>query len=68
MGNSLFNLLCEYSLNGLGGVFFQDVLSLTEFELMEVLDVGLAEVTSAVAQVSEITCPPHQTVRVSDWY
>ncbi|XP_058205482.1 DNA repair protein RAD51 homolog 2 isoform X1 [Rhododendron vialii] len=39
-----------------------DVLSLTEFELMEVLDVGLAEVTSAVAQVSEIACPPYQTV------
>ncbi|XP_058205694.1 DNA repair protein RAD51 homolog 2 isoform X3 [Rhododendron vialii] len=40
----------------------KDVLSLTEFELMEVLDVGLAEVTSAVAQVSEIACPPYQTV------
>ncbi|CAL5389134.1 unnamed protein product [Camellia sinensis] len=31
-----------------------DVLSLTEFELMELLDVGFAEVTTAVAQVNEI--------------
>lgn len=41
---------------------FQDVLSLTEFELMELLDVGLSEVASAVAHISEITCPPYQTV------
>lgn len=39
----------------------KDVLSLTEFELMEYLDVGLAEVTSAVARISEIACPPYQT-------
>lgn len=43
---------------------FQEALSLTEFELMEVLDVGLAEVTSAIARISEITCPPYQTVRI----
>lgn len=42
---------------------FQDVLSLTEFELMELLDVGMAEVTTAVALISEIACPPYQTVR-----
>ncbi|KAL7247661.1 hypothetical protein ACSBR2_002554 [Camellia fascicularis] len=40
---------------------FQDVLSLTEFELMELLDMGFAEVTTAVAQVSEIARPPYQT-------
>ncbi|KAF5937478.1 hypothetical protein HYC85_024984 [Camellia sinensis] len=39
----------------------KDVLSLTEFELMELLDVGFAEVTTAVAQVSEIASPPYQT-------
>ncbi|XP_028113913.1 DNA repair protein RAD51 homolog 2-like [Camellia sinensis] len=39
----------------------KDVLSLTEFELMELLDVGFAEVTTAVAQVSEISSPPYQT-------
>ncbi|XP_070664736.1 DNA repair protein RAD51 homolog 2 isoform X1 [Malus domestica] len=40
----------------------KEALSLTEFELMEVLDVNLAEVTSAIARISEITCPPYQTV------
>ncbi|XP_009625928.1 DNA repair protein RAD51 homolog 2 isoform X3 [Nicotiana tomentosiformis] len=39
----------------------KDVLSLTEFELMELLDVDLAVVASAVAHISEITCPPYQT-------
>lgn len=39
----------------------KDVLSLTEFELMELLDVGLSEVASAIAHISEITCPPYQT-------
>ncbi|KAI8014981.1 hypothetical protein LOK49_LG05G01100 [Camellia lanceoleosa] len=39
----------------------KDVLSLTEFELTELLDVGFAEVTTAVAQVSEIASPPYQT-------
>nr|XP_023881888.1 DNA repair protein RAD51 homolog 2 isoform X2 [Quercus suber] len=39
----------------------KDALSLTEFELMELLDVGLAQVTSAVAHISEIVCPPYQT-------
>ncbi|XP_068668155.1 DNA repair protein RAD51 homolog 2 isoform X2 [Aristolochia californica] len=39
----------------------KDALSLTEFELMELLDVGLEEVKSAVAQISEIACPPCQT-------
>ncbi|KAA8543982.1 hypothetical protein F0562_021841 [Nyssa sinensis] len=39
----------------------KDALSLTEFELMELLDVGLAEIMSAVAQISEIACPAYQT-------
>ncbi|KAL6979275.1 hypothetical protein U1Q18_020940 [Sarracenia purpurea var. burkii] len=39
----------------------EDVLSLTEFELMELLDVGIAEITLAVTQVSGIACPPYQT-------
>ncbi|XP_043702540.1 DNA repair protein RAD51 homolog 2 isoform X2 [Telopea speciosissima] len=39
----------------------KDALSLTEFELMELLDVGLAEVTTAVAHISEMACPPYQT-------
>ena len=39
-----------------------DALSLTEFELMELLDVGLADVTLAVALISEIVSPPYQTV------
>lgn len=45
----------------------QDALSLTEFELMEFLDVGLAEVASAVAHISEIVCPPYQTVSIKLW-
>ncbi|WJX69385.1 DNA repair protein RAD51 [Trifolium repens] len=40
----------------------KDALSLTEFELMELLDVGMAEVTSAMAHISEVVCPPCQTV------
>lgn len=40
----------------------QDALSLTEYELMELLDVGLDEVTSAVAHISEIACPPYRSV------
>jgi len=44
----------------------QDALSLTEFELMELLDVGMAEVTSAMAHISELVCPPCQTVCTSD--
>ncbi|KAL2487797.1 DNA repair protein RAD51-like protein 2 [Forsythia ovata] len=39
----------------------KDALSLTEFELMELLDVGLAEVTLALAHISEISCPSYQT-------
>ncbi|CAK9170196.1 unnamed protein product [Ilex paraguariensis] len=39
----------------------KDALSLTEFELMELLDVGLAEVTFAVAHISQVACPRHQT-------
>ncbi|KAK4255018.1 hypothetical protein QN277_008081 [Acacia crassicarpa] len=39
----------------------KDALSITEFELMELLDVGLAEVTSAIAHISEVVCPPCQT-------
>ncbi|XP_004294689.1 PREDICTED: DNA repair protein RAD51 homolog 2 isoform X2 [Fragaria vesca subsp. vesca] len=40
----------------------KEALSLTEFELMELLDVSMAQVTSAIARISEITCPPYQTV------
>ncbi|KAI4322203.1 hypothetical protein L6164_021920 [Bauhinia variegata] len=40
----------------------KDALSLTEFELMELLDVGLADVSRAVAHISEVVCPPCQTV------
>ncbi|KAF5727420.1 DNA repair protein RAD51 2 isoform X1 [Tripterygium wilfordii] len=39
----------------------KDALSLTEFDLMELLDVRFADVTSAIAHISEITCPPYQT-------
>ncbi|KAK4483142.1 hypothetical protein RD792_010322 [Penstemon davidsonii] len=39
----------------------KDALSLSEFELMELLDVGLEEVTRAVAHISEFACPPYQT-------
>ncbi|CAI9776724.1 unnamed protein product [Fraxinus pennsylvanica] len=39
----------------------KDALSLTEFEMMELLDVGLAEVTLALAHISEVSCPPYQT-------
>lgn len=43
----------------------QDALSHTDFELMELLDVGKEEVTSAMAHVSEVVCPPCQTVHSS---
>ncbi|CAN1226905.1 DNA repair protein RAD51 homolog 2 [Linum grandiflorum] len=39
----------------------KDALSLPEFDLMELLDVGLAEVISAVESISEAVSPPHQT-------
>ncbi|KAK6159310.1 hypothetical protein DH2020_006624 [Rehmannia glutinosa] len=39
----------------------KDALSLSEFELMELLDVGFEEVMLAVAHISEITCPPYNT-------
>ncbi|KAK9043294.1 hypothetical protein V6N11_071640 [Hibiscus sabdariffa] len=39
----------------------KEALSLTEFELMELLDVGLTEVRSALSQISEIVAPPYQT-------
>ncbi|XP_051142388.1 DNA repair protein RAD51 homolog 2 isoform X2 [Andrographis paniculata] len=39
----------------------KDALSLSEFELMELLDMGLEEVALAVAHISEISCPPYQT-------
>ena len=45
-------------------MWFQEALSLTEFELMELLDVGMARVTSAVAHISEIVSPPTRTVRI----
>ncbi|GAV71376.1 Rad51 domain-containing protein [Cephalotus follicularis] len=43
----------------------KEALSVTEFELMELLGVGLAEVRTAIAHISQITCPPHQTVSTS---
>uniref|UniRef100_M1CDS1 DNA repair protein RAD51 homolog 2 n=1 Tax=Solanum tuberosum TaxID=4113 RepID=M1CDS1_SOLTU len=57
--NSIANIFAARNL-----ITAKDVFSLTEFELMELLDVDLAVVTSAVAHISEITCPPYQTVRV----
>ncbi|KAF4392416.1 hypothetical protein G4B88_005375 [Cannabis sativa] len=39
----------------------KEALSLTEFELMQLLDVGMAEVSSALSRISEIACPPYQT-------
>ncbi|VFQ76724.1 unnamed protein product [Cuscuta campestris] len=39
----------------------KDALSLTEFELMELLDLNFSEVISAVTHISEIACPPFQT-------
>ncbi|KAF2300485.1 hypothetical protein GH714_013781 [Hevea brasiliensis] len=39
----------------------KEALSLTEFELMELLDVGMADVTSAVAHISAVVSPPYQT-------
>ncbi|XP_044478131.1 DNA repair protein RAD51 homolog 2 isoform X1 [Mangifera indica] len=39
----------------------KDALSLTEFELMELLDVGLQEVRSALKHISQIVSPPYQT-------
>ncbi|XP_031286918.1 DNA repair protein RAD51 homolog 2 isoform X1 [Pistacia vera] len=39
----------------------RDALSLTEFELMELLDVGLSEVRSALAHISQIVSPRYQT-------
>ncbi|XP_071720443.1 DNA repair protein RAD51 homolog 2-like isoform X2 [Rutidosis leptorrhynchoides] len=41
----------------------KDALSLTEFELMELLDVSLSEVTFAVSLISQIASPPCQTVQ-----
>nr|GLL33853.1 DNA repair protein RAD51 homolog 2 [Ipomoea trifida] len=39
----------------------KDALSLTEFELMELLELNLSEVISAVGHISEIASPPYQT-------
>ncbi|XP_056166234.1 DNA repair protein RAD51 homolog 2 isoform X2 [Syzygium oleosum] len=39
----------------------KDALSLTEFDLMELADMGLAEVTSALAHIGERVSPPCQT-------
>lgn len=43
----------------------QEALSLTEFELMALLDIDLDQVKSAVSHISSIVCPPPQTVRLS---
>ncbi|GJM94439.1 hypothetical protein PR202_ga11081 [Eleusine coracana subsp. coracana] len=40
----------------------KDVLSLPEVELMAVLDAGLPTARAAIAHVSEVACPPCQTV------
>ncbi|XP_078430250.1 DNA repair (Rad51) family protein isoform X3 [Wolffia australiana] len=39
----------------------KDALSMTEFELMALLDVDLDEVKSAVSHISAMVCPPPQT-------
>ncbi|XP_048137193.1 DNA repair protein RAD51 homolog 2 isoform X2 [Rhodamnia argentea] len=41
----------------------KDALSLTEFDLMELVDMGLTEVTSVLVHISERVSPPHQTAR-----
>ncbi|CAN8247303.1 unnamed protein product [Cochlearia groenlandica] len=41
----------------------KDALSMTEFELMELLDVGMKEIRSAVKLISEAASPPCQTAR-----
>lgn len=43
-------------------VVIQDALSMTEFELMELLDVGMKEIRLAIALISEATSPPCQSV------
>ncbi|KAH7667668.1 ATP diphosphatase protein [Dioscorea alata] len=40
----------------------KDALSIPESDLMALLDLGRDQVASAVARISEITCPPYQTV------
>ena len=40
----------------------KEALSLTKFELMELLDVGMARVTFVVAHINEIVSPLMQTV------
>ncbi|CAN1198719.1 DNA repair protein RAD51 homolog 2 [Linum perenne] len=68
------NLISEMGLpNSIANVFAarnlrtaKDALSLPEFDLMELLDVGLAEVISAVERISEVVSPPCQTqIKVS---
>ncbi|KAL8150871.1 hypothetical protein V2J09_020679 [Rumex salicifolius] len=39
----------------------KEALSLTEFELMELLDVGFVEVQNAIAWISEMACPAYET-------
>ena len=45
----------------------KEVLSLTEFEFMELLDVGMVQVTFVVAHISEIVFSPTQTA-LSLWH
>ncbi|KAG6415082.1 hypothetical protein SASPL_122484 [Salvia splendens] len=55
-------LLCIYYLNHFPSQSLRpDASSLSEFELMELMDVGLEEVMAAVLRISEISCPPYQT-------
>lgn len=37
---------------------------MTEFELMELLDVGMKETKSAIKLISEATSPPYQSVKL----
>ncbi|KAG6605511.1 DNA repair protein RAD51-like 2, partial [Cucurbita argyrosperma subsp. sororia] len=61
---SITNIFAERIINTA-----KEALSLTEFELMELLDVGLLEVASAVAHIIEIASPPYQTTskRAFNW-
>ena len=40
---------------------------MTEFELMELLDVGMKEIQSAVRLISEAASPPCQSVKSSSF-
>ncbi|KAJ4831944.1 DNA repair protein RAD51 [Turnera subulata] len=54
--NSIANIFAARNI-----ITAKDALSLTEFELMELLDVGLEDVKSAIAHISATVSPPCQT-------